>query len=315
MSHASEILATAKRVLRIESEAIAAAIDRLDQRFAEAVELMLACTGRVIVSGLGKSGLVGRKIAATLASLGTPSAFVHPSDALHGDLGMIRPQDLVLLLSYSGETDELLLLLRFLQSQGNCSIVITGALDSTLARRCTLALDGSVQQEACLHNLAPTASAAVAVALGDALAVTLAAQNHFQPTDFARFHPGGALGRRVLLTVADVMRPQPLPCCSEATPLAELISTMTCGRLGAAFVIRDEHLLGIITDGDLRRALEGGIRLEQTASCIMRTHPVKIQPNASLQEATKLMQQAKISILCVLDGERFLGSIQLRDCL
>ena len=314
MSHASEILATAQRVLRIESEAIAAAIDRLDQRFVEAVELMLACTGRVIVSGLGKSGLVGRKIAATLASLGTASVFLHPSDALHGDLGMIRPQDLVLLLSNRGETEQLLGLFLFLESQGNRSIVITGALDSTLARRCTLVLDGSVQQEACLHNLAPTASAALAVAFGDALAVALATQQHFKPSDFARFHPGGALGRRLLLTVEDVMRPQPLPCCSEATPLIEVIHTMTSGRLGAAFVLRDQQLVGIVTDGDLRRALEAEINLNRPALDLMSIDPLWISPKASVQEAVRLMNESKVSILCVKEGSCLLGSVQLHDC-
>ena len=298
------LIAQARKVLQIEAEAIQAAAGRLDGKFCRAVELMLACTGRVIVSGLGKSGLVGRKIAATLASLGTASAFLHPSDALHGDLGMIRPQDLVLLLSNSGETDELLAVLHFLESQGNRSIVITGSLDSTLARRCTLVLDGSVQQEACLHNSSPTASAAVVVALGDALAVALAAQRHFQLDDFARFHPGGALGRRLLLRVADVMQRQPLPCCTEATPLLELIPLITSGRLGTAFVLRDHQLVGIVTDGDLRRALEAEISLEQPASCIMSAHPVRIKPNASLQQATQLMQQLKISVLCVLDGQR-----------
>ena len=308
------LIAKARKVLQTEAEAIQAAADRLDGQFSRAVELMLACTGRVIVSGLGKSGLVGRKIAATLASLGTPSAFLHPSDALHGDLGMIRPRDLVLLLSYSGETNELLCLLRFLESQGNRSIVITGALDSNLARRCTLALDGSVRQEACLHNLAPTASAAVAVALGDALAMALAAQNHFQPADFARFHPGGALGRRLMLTVADVMRPHPLPCCSEATPLPELIATMTSGRLGAAFVLRDQQLVGIVTDGDLRRALEAGINFSRPASELMSTDPLWICAKASIQEAVGLMNQNKVSILCVKEGSRLVGSIHLLDC-
>ena len=314
MSKHSEILAAAQRVMRIESEAIAAAMDQLDQRFAEAVELILACKGRVIVSGLGKSGLVGRKIAATLASLGSPSAFLHPSDALHGDLGMIRTQDLMLLLSFSGETDELLGLLHFLERQGNKSILITGALDSMLARRCTLTLDGSVQQEACLYNLAPTASAAVALAIGDALAVVLASQKHFQPTDFARFHPGGLLGRRLLLTVEDVMQSQPLPCCSEATPLSEVIHTMTSGRLGAAFVLRDQQLVGIVTDGDLRRAFEARINLSQPVSDVMSIDPLWIRPKSSIQEAVALMNQSKVSILCVKEGSCLVGSVHLHDC-
>lgn len=282
--------------------------------FERAVELVLACEGRVIVAGLGKSGQVGRKIAATLASLGTPSAFVHPAEALHGDLGMIRPQDLVLMLSNSGETDELLRLLWFLDAQGNRSIVITGQTTSTLARHCSVTLDGSVAQEACHHNLAPTCSTAVAMALGDALAVSLSAERQFQASDFARFHPGGSLGRRLLCTVAEVMHRQPLPCCGEHTPLRELIPLMTSGRLGVAFVLRQGQLLGIVTDGDLRRGLEKSSDLEQTAEALMSRSPLLISSQQRVSEAVERMQQAKVGLLAVVDGGELVGAIQLYDC-
>lgn len=314
MSHASEILATAQRVLRIESEAIAAAIDRLDQRFAEAVELILACEGRVIVAGMGKSGLVGRKVAATFASLGTPSVFVHPADAMHGDLGMIRPQDLVLLLSHSGETEELLRLLRFTKSQGNATVLITGMATSTLAGRCDVWLDASVAQEACSYNLAPTSSTSLTMALGDALAVSAAEQKGFQQNDFARFHPLGSLGARLLKSVGEVMHPLPLPCCRETTSLAEMISVMTSGRLGVALVLRDQQLIGIVTDGDLRRGLERGIALTNLAQDLMTPAPLQIDAQESVEVARLCMLQHKVGILPVFNDGKLCGVVQIYDC-
>lgn len=313
MSNNSEILAAAQRVLRIESEAIAAAIDRLDQRFAEAVELILACEGRVIVAGMGKSGLIGRKIAATFASLGTPSMFVHPADAMHGDLGMIRPQDLVLLLSHSGETEELLRLLVFTKSQGNESVLITGAATSMLARRCSLWLDASVAQEACCHNLAPTTSTALTMALGDALAVTCSEQRGFQQNDFARFHPMGSLGARLLRTVAEVMHPLPLPCCEDTASLREMIPVMTQGRLGVVLVIREKALVGIVTDGNLRRGLERGVGLNCLARDLMTPEPITIEAHKAVEDARTVMQQKKVSILAVVNGGRLCGLIHILD--
>lgn len=310
----STLLERAGTVLRLEANAIHRAAARLGQSFEQAVALVLACKGRVIVAGMGKSGQVGRKIAATLASLGTPSAFVHPAEALHGDLGMIRPQDLVLMLSNSGETDELLRLLWFLDAQGNPSIVITGQMQSTLAKHCSVALDGSVEQEACNHNLAPTCSTAVAMALGDALAVTLSAERNFQASDFARFHPGGSLGRRLLCSVSEVMRRAPLPCCQESTALRELIPLMTGGRLGVAFVLREQRLVGIVTDGDLRRGLEKSSNLEQTAGHLMSSTPLRISSQQRVSEAVEVMQSAKVGLLAVVDGDELVGAIQLYDC-
>ncbi len=314
MSNAAAMLATAQRVLRLEAEAIAAAVDRLDQRFAAAVELILACEGRVIVAGMGKSGLVGRKIAATFASLGTPSAFVHPADAMHGDLGMIRPQDLVLLLSHSGETEELLRLLLFTQSQGNATVLITGAAESTLARRCSVWLDGSVEQEACSYNLAPTSSTALTMALGDALAVSAAEQRGFEQDDFARFHPLGSLGARLLRSVAEVMHPLPLPCCAETTLLREMISVMTGGRLGVVLVLRDESLVGIVTDGDLRRAFERGVDLNAVAGDLMTAEPLQIDARDVVETARSLMLEEKVGVLPVVDNGQLCGVIQIYDC-
>ena len=314
MSNTSEILATAQRVLRIESEAIAAAIDRLDHRFAEAVELILACEGRVIVAGMGKSGLVARKVAATFASLGTPSTFVHPADAMHGDLGMIHPQDLVLLLSNSGETEELLRLLAFTRSQGNVTVVITGVPTSMLARRCDVWLDASVAQEACSYNLAPTSSTALAMAFGDALAVSAAEQKGFQQSDFARFHPLGSLGARLLKSVGEVMHPLPLPCCRETTFVAEMIAVMTSGRLGVALVLRGEQLVGIVTDGDLRRGLERGIELTNLAQDLMTPAPLQIDVRESVEVAKNLMLQRKVGILSVVDSGKLCGVIQIYEC-
>jgi arabinose-5-phosphate isomerase len=308
------MLATAQRVLRLEAEAIAAAVDRLDQRFAAAVELILACEGRVIVAGMGKSGLVGRKIAATFASLGTPSAFVHPADAMHGDLGMIRPQDLVLLLSHSGETEELLRLLLFTQSQGNATVLITGAAESTLARRCSVWLDGSVKQEACSYNLAPTSSTALTMALGDALAVSAAERSGFQQHDFARFHPLGSLGARLLLSVKEVMHPLPLPCCQEITPVAEMIAVMTTARLGVALVLRGDEMIGIVTDGDLRRALKRGIALTDLTQDLMTLSPLRIDAQESVDAARNLMIQQKVGVLPVFDDGKLCGVIQIYDC-
>jgi len=314
MSNSSEVLATAKRVLQMEAEAIAAAVDRLDQRFAEAVELILACEGRVIVAGMGKSGLVGRKVAATFASLGTPSAFVHPADAMHGDLGMIRPQDLVLLLSHSGETEELLRLLVFTKSQGNATLLITGAPTSMLARRCDVWLDGSVAEEACTYNLAPTSSTALAMALGDALAVSAAEQKGFQQNDFSRFHPLGRLGARLLKSVGDVMHPLPLPCCQETTTVAEMIAVITSARLGVALVLRGEQLFGIVTDGDLRRGLQRGIALTDLARDLMTPSPLHIDVQESVEVARQLMLQRKVGVLPAFDDGKLCGVIQIYDC-
>jgi len=257
---------------------------------------------------------VGRKIAATFASLGTPSAFVHPADAMHGDLGMIRPQDLVLLLSHSGETEELLRLLVFTKSQGNATLLITGAPTSMLARRCDVWLDGSVAQEACSYNLAPTSSTALTMALGDALAVSAAEQKCFQQNDFARFHPLGRLGARLLQSVGEVMHPLPLPCCQQTTTVAEMIAVITSARLGVALVLRAEQLVGIVTDGDLRRGLQSGTVLTDLVRDLMTPSPLQIDVRESVETARNLMLQRKVGVLPVVDDGKLCGLIQIYDC-
>jgi arabinose-5-phosphate isomerase len=303
-----------RRVLLQEAAALQAAAARLDGRFDRAVELILACEGRVIVAGMGKSGLVGRKLAATLASLGTPTAVVHPADALHGDLGMIRPQDLVLLLSNSGETDELLRLFWYLEQQGNRTLLISGSAESTLGRRCSAVLDSGVAEEACPYGLAPTSSALVAMALGDGLAVALATARGFRSEDFARLHPAGSLGQLLLQQVIERMQPLPLPCCGPSTPLSELICVISSGQLGAVFVLEGERLVGVVTDGDLRRHVERCASLNGDAASLMTHQPVSIGPDASLHAAKTLMLERRIGVLAVLEGETLVGALQLRMC-
>ena len=313
MSNSSEVLATAKRVLQMEAEALAAAVDRLDQRFAEAVELILACEGRVIVAGMGKSGLVGRKIAATFASLGTTSVFVHPADAMHGDLGMISPQDLLLLLSYSGETEEILRLMVFARSQGNATVLITGSAESTLAKRCSVWLDGSVEKEACNHNLAPTSSSVLSMAIGDALAVACSGQTGFEKNDFARFHPLGKLGARLLRSVGEVMHPLPVPSCDEKSSIKEIVPIMTNGRIGSVLVMRDGELVGIITDGDLRRGFERGASLDTLAIDIMTAEPKTVDISVAVETARMLMKRSGVSVMPVTNDSSLSGIIHLLD--
>ena len=252
-------------------------------------------------------------MAATFASLGTPSAFVHPADAMHGDLGMIRPQDLVLLLSHSGETEELLRLLVFTKSQGNATVLITGQATSTLARRCSIWLDGSVAQEACSYNLAPTSSTALAMALGDALAVSAAERSGFKQHDFARFHPLGSLGARLLKSVGEVMYPLPLPCCNETTTVAEVIPVMTSARLGVALVLRGDELIGIVTDGDLRRGLQRGVSLDSLANDLMTPEPITIESSELLETARSLFSRHKVTVLVVVNNGRPCGVLHIHD--
>lgn len=313
MSKRNQILTIAQRVLRLEAEAIFEAVDRLDHRFIEAVEMILACKGRVMVSGMGKSGLVGRKIAATFSSLGTPSSFVHPADALHGDLGMISHLDLVLMLSNSGETQDLLRLTEFIKRQGNYSLLITGCPDSTLASYCSIYLDAFVDKEACMHNLAPTSSTALAMAIGDALAVAVSDQRGFEVQDFALFHPGGRLGNRLLRTVVEVMHREPLPCCSADLLMRDVISVMTKSRLGVALVFKGDKFDGIITDGDLRRAFQNGADLNSRAEDLMTPDPICISPESLADQAYKVMVSRKINSLPVIDGESVVGLIQIYD--
>jgi len=309
-------LERARRVLRIEATAIGTLIEQVDSNLAAAVDAILASRGRVIVCGMGKSGLIGNKIAATLASTGTPAFSVHPGEASHGDLGMARPEDIFLALSNSGETDEVIRLIPFLQDNGNRLIAITGRPDSTLAWHSDFHLNAAVPKEACPLQLAPTASTTAALALGDALAIVLMEARGFRPEHFARFHPGGNLGRRLLTQVSHVMHTEHLPIVRPDDPAAHVVQTISAGRMGVAVVCTERELVGIVTDGDLRRAMERHRRdfAELSAGNMMTANPVCIDREARLQEAVDLMTERSITSLVIVDDRRLIGLLHLFDC-
>lgn len=312
-------LELARNVLRIEAEAVAALAQRLDAQFVQAVELILHCHGRVVVSGIGKSGHVGRKIASTLASTGTPAFFVHPAEASHGDLGMITREDVMLALSYSGESDELLNIIPLVKRQGAQLIALTGNAHSTLAREADVHLDGHVEKEACSLNLAPTASTTAALAMGDALAVALLDARGFGAEDFARSHPGGLLGRRLLTHVSDVMRSgDRLPSIAHTAGLSEAVLEMTRKGMGMTAVLDAEHrVLGIFTDGDLRRAFEKGADFHGArVSDLMTPSPRSIAATELAAEAVELMERHRINQLLVTDADNHLvGALNMHDLL
>lgn len=315
------LLDLAREALQTEIQGLQAMAQRLDGRFAQAVRMVLACRGRVVVMGMGKSGHVGRKIAATLASTGTPALFVHPAEASHGDLGMITPTDVVLAISNSGESDELSAILPLIKRMGVPLLAMTGRADSTLARHADVVLDTGVAREACPHNLAPTASTTAQMAMGDALAVALLSARGFQPDDFARSHPGGALGRRLLTLVRDVMRPlEATPRVSPDATLMETMHAMSAGGLGATAVVDEAgRPIGIFTDGDLRRLIEArdgvGLR-ELTAGEIMHPRPRTVRPQMLAVEAAQLMEAHRItSVLVVDDDGRLAGALNHHDLM
>ncbi|MFO1250658.1 MAG: KpsF/GutQ family sugar-phosphate isomerase [Inhella sp.] len=312
-------IATAREALRIEAQALTALIDRIDESMARAVQIVLASRGRVIVMGMGKSGHVGRKIAATLASTGTPAFFVHPAEASHGDLGMVTAQDLVLALSNSGESDELAVILPVIKRLGVQLIAITGNAQSTLARHADCVLDSRVEQEACPLNLAPTASTTAQMALGDALAVALLDARGFRPEDFARSHPGGALGRKLLTHVKDLMRQgEALPTVAPNTPFTDMMKTMSAKTLGCAAVVDGSGVLqGIFTDGDLRRLIERGTDLRPLrAADVMHARPRTLRAEALAVDAADLMEEARITVVLVVDeAGRLVGAISSNDLL
>ena len=307
----------ARRVLRIEADAVNALAQRLDDNFTRATELILRCQGRVIVSGVGKSGHVARKIAATMASTGTPAYFLHAAEAAHGDLGMLTRGDVMIAISNSGESDEVLTLVPQVKRQGGKLIAITGNPDSPLAREADVYLDAGVAEEACPLNLAPTASTTAALALGDALAVALLDARGFGPDDFARSHPAGALGRKLLTHVSDVMRPaNEVPSVDEGTSVPDALLAITRGGLGMTVVLGDRTTLaGIFTDGDLRRALErqGDLRQVNVGSVMTRS-PRTIAPNRLAVEAVEMMEQYKVNQLLVLGADGvLLGALNMHD--
>ncbi|MBK8580158.1 MAG: KpsF/GutQ family sugar-phosphate isomerase [Candidatus Accumulibacter sp.] len=313
----SNALNLARRVLRIEAEAVLALIDRIDSDFLQALRLILNCRGRVVVSGMGKSGHVGRKIASTLASTGTPAYFVHPAEASHGDLGMITRDDVLIALSNSGESAELLMIVPIIKRQGAKLISLTGNAQSTLAIEADVHLDAAVKQEACPLNLAPTASTTAVLALGDALAVALLDSRGFGAEDFARSHPGGSLGRRLLTHVRDVMRVgRAVPEVVPATTLPDAILEMSRGGIGMTAVVSPEHrVIGIVTDGDLRRAFARNLDLRAlTVSDIMGREPRAIGPERLAVEAVEMMEQHRINQLPVVDETGILvGALNMHD--
>jgi len=315
-------LALGRETLEIEAQAVSALALRTDQAFVHAVQRILAVTGRVVVMGMGKSGHIGRKIAATLASTGTPALFVHPAEASHGDLGMITGVDLVLGISNSGESEELTAILPLIKRMGVPLVALTGRADSTLGRHADVVLDTSVEKEACPHNLAPTASTTAQLALGDALAVALLDARGFKADDFARSHPGGSLGRKLLTHVSDVMRSgTESPQVSLDTSLMELMREISAKGLGLCAVVdADGRLAGVFTDGDLRRLIEktgNSVDLRALrARDVMHTHPRTVRADALAVEAAGLMETSRItSVLVVDEAGRLLGALNSNDLM
>jgi arabinose-5-phosphate isomerase len=304
-------LALARKVLQIEAAAILALVDRLDERFDRAVRLLLDCRGRVIVTGMGKSGIICRKIAATLSSTGTPALFLHPAEAIHGDLGVITADDVIVGLSHSGETEELLRLLETIKRLGARLIAITGNCDSTLGRAAEVALDCGVSEEACPMNLVPTASTTAALALGDALAMTLLVAKGFREEDFALRHPGGKLGKRLMRVEQLMHSGEKVPRVAASTAMKDVISEMNRKGLGMTCVVEDgNRLVGIITDGDLRRHMTDSLSIvERTAGEMMTPHPVTVDARMFAVEALNVMEKRKITAVVVVDDEERLAGV------
>ena len=312
----AQILAVSLKAMHTEMLALKHLEETLGDNFVAAVELILACRGKCIVTGMGKSGLVGRKIAATRASTGTPSFFLPPGEAVHGDLGMISKEDVILALSYSGETDEILKIVPFIHSNGNKLISMTGHAESALAKNSDVHLDVGVREEACILHLAPTSSTTAQIAMGDALAVSLMQLRGFTSVDFARLHPGGSLGRRLLMTVGNVMHKEGLPVVAPDCSAKDMIHAVSKGGLGLIVICEGDKVLGIVTDGDIRRAME---RRESEffsirAMDIATLNPKTIGPDEKLIAAEKKMTQHKINSLLVTDDEgKLVGVIQIYD--
>ena len=309
------ILEIAKEVFKIEANEIANLSNLLTIDFKESVEAIFNSKGKLIVSGMGKSGLIGKKIAATMASTGTPSFFLHPAEAYHGDLGMIEKSDIVLLISNSGETDEILRLIPFLKSQKNIIIGMSGDINSTLAKNSKYHLNIKIDKEACPLQLAPTSSTTATLVMGDALAIALMKIRGFRDSDFAHFHPGGSLGRRLLTKVEDVMKSKNLPICSRDSSIKDIIAIVSGYKLGLVVVMEEDNIIGIITDGDIRRAMES---MEEEffslkARDLMTLNPKSINPASKLLEAQKMMEKYKVNSLLVSINHKLIGIVQIYD--
>lgn len=314
------VIEKARQVLKIEGEAILSLIDRIDDNFVKAVDLLDKCKGRVVITGIGKSGIIGKKISATLASTGIPSLFLHAADAVHGDIGMITRKDLVIAISYSGETDEILNLLPTIKRFDVILVSITGNIHSTLANKSDITLDASVKEEACPLGLIPTASTTATLALGDALALALLDKRGFKEEDFAIYHPGGSLGKKLLLRVGDIMHTgDKLPILNITAPFKDVIMEISSKKLGITIVVdKDNKVVGIITDGDLRRLMEKreGDIFKITAQEMMSTDPKIIEKHALTAEAIQVMEKYSITSLVIIDGNKNpSGIIHLHDIL
>ncbi len=314
----------AEEVFRIESKEIEGLVNRLDSNFTKSINSILDAKGKLIISGMGKSGIIGKKIAATLASTGTPSFFLHPGEAYHGDLGMVEPSDILLLISNSGETDEILKLIPFLKHNENTIISLTGNIESTLATNSTYHISIKVDKEACPLQLAPTSSTTATLVMGDAIAVCLMKLRDFKDENFAKFHPGGTLGKRLLMTVDNVMKKDNLPTCNKQSNIQQIVKQITKGKCGLVVVLEKEKesgneissVKGIITDGDIRRAMESKQDefFQLTADDLMTTNLKTVTPDSKLIVASKLMTNNKINSLVVTNGQnKLLGIIQLYD--
>jgi len=302
----------AKEVLQIEVEGLEFMASRIGAEFSQAIEAIISTKGRTIICGMGKSGLIGKKIVASMASTGTPSFFMHPGEAFHGDLGMVKPEDVFIAISNSGETDEVLKLLPFLRDNNNYIIAVTGNACSTLAKNSHCHLDVEVPKEACPLQLAPTSSTTATLAMGDALTVALMEKRNFKPENFARFHPGGSLGRRLLSKVRDEMIACELPIVTSDDSLLDVINVISSGKLGLALVKINDEVNAIITDGDLRRAIEknGKDVFDLKATNIATFSPSSISPNASIEVAYGMMEEKGVSSLLVKDGVDLVGILK-----
>ena len=312
----SEIKNYAKEVFRIEAQAIAALSDLLTDDFEKSIESILKSSGKLIVSGMGKSGIIGKKIAATLASTGTPSFFIHPGEAFHGDLGMVSDNDTILLISNSGETNEILSIIPFFKAHKNVLISMSGNPNSTLAKNTDFHLNIAVKEEADPLQLAPTSSTTATLAMGDAIAVVLMKERKFKAENFAKFHPGGSLGRRLLTRVENIMRKEKLPIVSLASEMKEIIHIISEGRLGLAVITENQKIVGVITDGDVRRSMEDKERsfFQLMAKDFLKEkEPKTISPKAKIEEARELMSEFKINSLLVSENKKLLGVIQIYD--
>lgn len=313
-----QISEIARRTIELEAQSIEGLKAAINADFEAAVNAIANCTGRLVISGIGKSAVIAQKIVATLNSTGTPSIFMHAADAIHGDLGMVQEQDIVLILSKSGESPEIKVLVPLIKNFGNTLIAMVGNTQSYLARQATLILDTTVQQEACPNNLAPTSSTTAQLVMGDALAVCLMELKGFQPDDFARFHPGGTLGKKLYLRVADLYPSNEKPAVTPLTNLQDVIMEMTQKRLGVTAVTdANDQLLGIITDGDLRRMLRKNTGFDKSlqAADIMTANPKTIRPDALAVEALDLLRKHEITQLAVVEEGRYLGMLHLHDLI